>query len=289
MVKRKLITGVMVLAGLFLSLILVKDVRAAASCSCNQAYFAENQDAVHDLRINGKDNPEAISQNNCPDTAVYNSTNQTVNVSPICIESDTTEGSWGCHCFDDYYALDIQSGGFTYTDKTTGSSTTTTDAASCASGGNCCVCGLDGSLNYVKLKDYCGSDTQAQCSSSRDTNSYSNNCSCITQPIQVTYSGTNPFCMGDKEINTALGCIPITMSGFVAWLLPILFGIAGGISFLLMVYGFILMATSSGDEKKLQGAKETITSAITGLLLSIFAIFIFRLIAINILKIPGIN
>ena len=93
----------------------------------------------------------------------------------------------------------------------------------------------------------------------------------------------------NNDVNTALGCIPVTMNGFIQWLLPILFGIAGGISFLLMVYGFILIATSSGDEKKVQGAKETITSAITGLLVCIFALFIFRLIAVNILHIPGIN
>jgi glucose uptake protein GlcU len=88
---------------------------------------------------------------------------------------------------------------------------------------------------------------------------------------------------------TALGCIPYKIDGFATWFLSFVFGIAGGIAFLLMVYGFILVATSSGDEKKLQGAKETITSAITGLLVSIFALFIFRLIAIDILHIPGIN
>ena len=49
------------------------------------------------------------------------------------------------------------------------------------------------------------------------------------------------------------------------------------------------MSTSGGDLKKVEGAKETITSAITGLLLSIFALFILRLIAVDILKIPGIN
>ena len=34
------------------------------------------------------------------------------------------------------------------------------------------------------------------------------------------------------------------------------FGIAGTIAFLLMVYGFILMATSSGDPKALQGPRK---------------------------------
>ena len=65
------------------------------------------------------------------------------------------------------------------------------------------------------------------------------------------------------------------------------FGIAE--EFLLMIYGFILMGTSQGDPKKVEGAKETVTSAITGLLVCIFAIFILRLIAIDILHIPGIN
>ncbi|MDD2483215.1 MAG: hypothetical protein PHE71_03005 [Candidatus Shapirobacteria bacterium] len=92
----------------------------------------------------------------------------------------------------------------------------------------------------------------------------------------------------NSEINTTLGCIPIGIKSFVPWLLQYLFGIAGGIAFLLMAYGFILIATSGGDEKKMAGAKETITSAIIGLLVCIFAIFILRLITVNILRIPGI-
>lgn len=94
---------------------------------------------------------------------------------------------------------------------------------------------------------------------------------------------------GDIGVNTALGCVPVEMNKFIAWLLPYLFGIAGTIAFLLMIYGFILMTTSSGDPKAVQGARDTVTSAIIGLLVSIFAIFIFRLIALDILKIPGIS
>lgn len=93
----------------------------------------------------------------------------------------------------------------------------------------------------------------------------------------------------DPRIDTALGCIPVKMDKFIVWLLPILFSISGGIAFLLMVYGFILITTSKGDPKAVQAARETITSAITGLLISIFAIFILRLIAVDILKIPGMS
>lgn len=93
----------------------------------------------------------------------------------------------------------------------------------------------------------------------------------------------------DPWINTAIGCVPVKIGPLVTWLLPYLFGIAGGISFLLMVYGFILMSTSGGDPKAVAGAKETITSAITGLLVAIFSLFILRLIAIDILEIPGLS
>ena len=92
-----------------------------------------------------------------------------------------------------------------------------------------------------------------------------------------------------NEIAVANWCFPYDAGGIASKLLQIIFGIAGGIAFLLMVYGFIMVATSSGDEKKLQAAKETITSALIGLLISLFALFLFRLIAVNILQIPGID
>ena len=94
---------------------------------------------------------------------------------------------------------------------------------------------------------------------------------------------------GKVGVNTALGCVPVQLGDFVTWLLPPLFGIGGGIAFLLMVYGFIIMTTSNGDPKVVQGAKETITSAIVGLLICIFAIFILRLITVDILHIPGLS
>lgn len=92
----------------------------------------------------------------------------------------------------------------------------------------------------------------------------------------------------NNDINTALGCVPVEINKFVPWLSGWIFGITGGIAFLMMVYGFFLMATSSGDQKAVQGAKETITSAIQGLLISIFGVFILRLIALNILQLPGL-
>lgn len=114
----------------------------------------------------------------------------------------------------------------------------------------------------------------------------------VMQVGVVKVAAVDTFCNGSQNtnnptINTALGCIPVTAGGFMTWFLPYLFGIAGGISFLLMAYGFILMTTSNGDPKAVQGAKETITSAITGLLVSIFALFLLRLIAVGILQLPS--
>ncbi|MBU1130432.1 hypothetical protein KKE45_03895 [Patescibacteria group bacterium] len=111
----------------------------------------------------------------------------------------------------------------------------------------------------------------------------------LAQDEEFCDSTGNGADSANPKVNTALGCIPVQIDGLVAWLLPYLFGIVGSISFLLMVYSFISMATSGGDPKKVQGAKETLTSAITGLLVSIFALFILRLIAVDILKIPGLN
>jgi hypothetical protein len=149
---------------------------------------------------------------------------------------------------------------------------------------NTCSCS-----NGVSTASNCqGSTTVTKCTGA-------NTCECTSgaTPIVTTVaegSSYNPFngC-SSTSINSALGCIPSEMNAFIPWLLTWLFGVAGGIAFLLMAYGFILIATSAGDEKKVQGAKETITSAIIGLVVCVFAIFILRLIAVNILKIPGIN
>lgn len=91
------------------------------------------------------------------------------------------------------------------------------------------------------------------------------------------------------RVNTALGCIPVEMNKLVEWALPYVFGIGGGIAFMLMLYGFVLWATSEGDPKKVAGAQETVTSAVKGLLVCIFGLFILRMLALDILKIPGIN
>jgi len=63
-------------------------------------------------------------------------------------------------------------------------------------------------------------------------------------------------------------------------------GIGGVIAFILIVIGGFQIILSSGNPERVKAGKEMITSAIAGLLLIIFAVFILKLIGADILKIP---
>ena len=64
-------------------------------------------------------------------------------------------------------------------------------------------------------------------------------------------------------------------------------GIGGLIAFLLIVFGGFQIILSGGNPERVKAGKEMITSAIAGLVLIIFAVFILKLIGVDILKIPG--
>ena len=83
-----------------------------------------------------------------------------------------------------------------------------------------------------------------------------------------------------------MGCIPTDPSQFIGKILGIGIGIGGGIAFLLILFGGFQILTSAGNPEKLNAGKELVTSAITGLLIIIFSIFILRLIGVTILQIP---
>jgi hypothetical protein len=91
----------------------------------------------------------------------------------------------------------------------------------------------------------------------------------------------------ETQVWTALGCIPTNPSLFIGKILGIGIGIGGGIAFLLILFGGFQMLTSAGNPEKLNAGKELVTSAIAGLLIIIFSIFILRLIGVTILHIPG--
>lgn len=94
------------------------------------------------------------------------------------------------------------------------------------------------------------------------------------------------FCNSDKGVQTAIGCISTDPAGFIGTFLKFGVGIAGGIAFLLILFGGFQIITSAGNPEQLNAGKELISSAIAGLLLIIFSILLLKIIGYNILGIP---
>lgn len=90
-----------------------------------------------------------------------------------------------------------------------------------------------------------------------------------------------------KKVWTAFGCFQTTPYGIVSDFIKIAIGISGGVILLTILAGAFILATSSGDPKKVQEAQEMISQAIMGFLFFIFSIVILRFIVIGILKIPA--
>jgi len=88
---------------------------------------------------------------------------------------------------------------------------------------------------------------------------------------------------------TAFGCISTDPSSFVGSILGVAIGIGGGVAFLLILFGGFQILTSAGNPEQLTAGRELVTSAITGLLLIIFSIFLLKLIGYNIFGIPNFS
>lgn len=83
---------------------------------------------------------------------------------------------------------------------------------------------------------------------------------------------------------TAIGCLNAgNPTRLVGQLLGWAVGVGGGIAFLLIVYAGFQIATAAGDPKRVQAARELLVSAITGLLLIVFSIFLLNLIGFKLL------
>ncbi|MBN1263433.1 MAG: hypothetical protein JW991_03670 [Candidatus Pacebacteria bacterium] len=111
-------------------------------------------------------------------------------------------------------------------------------------------------------------------------------CECQARKLPDVQCLINGELTGTK---TALGCIPTRADQFSPWLIGRAMAIAGGVAFILMVIAGFMILTASGKPERVQAGRELLTAAISGLLLIIFAIFILRLIGVNILQIPGLD
>ena len=87
---------------------------------------------------------------------------------------------------------------------------------------------------------------------------------------------------------TAIGNIDVSSGqALVTKIFQMILSLAGGIALTLIIYSGYQIAISDGNPEKVKGAKETIFSAIVGLLFIIFSIAILQIIGVDILQLPG--
>jgi hypothetical protein len=102
-------------------------------------------------------------------------------------------------------------------------------------------------------------------------------------------SSNSVYTLAAEKSWTALGCIPNDPRDFIIWILSRAIGIGGGIAFLLMLFGGFQIITSAGNPERLNSGKDIIGSAITGLLLIIFSLFLLKLIGVDILGLENVD
>lgn len=91
----------------------------------------------------------------------------------------------------------------------------------------------------------------------------------------------------ENAINTALGCIPYETKGFTQSLLTFLAGTAGAIALVVMLIATIQIMTGGDNAEQVKKGKELFTGAVTGLLFIIFSVTLLRIVAGDIIKLPG--
>ena len=96
----------------------------------------------------------------------------------------------------------------------------------------------------------------------------------ITLPGGNSIEGPLPTLVGDPTGRYAF----TNLSSIVNVALPYLFGIAGILLFLMLVWGGFDLLTAMGDPKKAETAKNKITNALIGILIIIFAYWLVVLL-----------
>lgn len=91
------------------------------------------------------------------------------------------------------------------------------------------------------------------------------------------------------KVRTAIGTINTTPQGFVGSIFSFILTIAGFGAIIIIIYAGYVLITSRGNKERIAAARETLTSAIVGLLFIIFSLVILEIIGVDILKIPGLS
>lgn len=114
---------------------------------------------------------------------------------------------------------------------------------------------------------------------------YSSVNECNDKCVPVVTGVGKVLCSDEQSIYTAIGCVPFsTIWQASAFIITWGLGIGGGWAILLFAYAGFTILTSSGDPAKLQAGKETLISAISGIIMLIFCVFILRVIGVNVLQ-----
>jgi len=91
-----------------------------------------------------------------------------------------------------------------------------------------------------------------------------------------------------KTIPTPFGPIDATPEGLARAFLSLGIGAAGGVAFLMMVFGAYRLIFAGGNPESIQEGRSVMTAAIAGLIVVILAIFLLDLIGISILGLVDI-
>ena len=93
--------------------------------------------------------------------------------------------------------------------------------------------------------------------------------------------------LGRAGIWTAVGCIPREPDIIVKSLLRLGLGMGGGFALIIILASGFVLSISQGEAKRIEDAKQWLTSALVGMLFIIFSVTILHFIGYTIFKIPG--
>lgn len=157
------------------------------------------------------------------------------------------------------------------------------------------------SISTVSADDdpTCGGANQPCCGQSCDSSNLT--CTNVGEPGFYCYANDVPITITTPQpqqpkvevtcgtngtgIQTAIGCLPVLGSSneFLSSLLKWAVGVGGGIAFMLMLYAGFMIMTAQGSPERMKAGQELLTSAIAGLILLIFSVFILNFIGVDIL------
>ena len=134
-----------------------------------------------------------------------------------------------------------------------------------------------------------GTPARYCCSNQPECTTLKNSASSGSLPgaVQSGALKVNPEGNCSGGIDTALGCIPYDTKGFTAALLGFLAGIVGLIALIVMIIATIMVMTGGSNPEQVKKGKELFTGGVTGLFFIIFSVTILRIIAGDIIQLPG--